>query len=77
MPKVVVSGPLKEFELTDEDGLQHHALGHLRLRETLASSATPRLWKVGERALVGLQTLEFLEQFRLNAIARYPSSLSS
>jgi hypothetical protein len=52
MSQVVVRSPLEELELADEDGLQPYALGHLRLREPLAPSPTPRLWKIDERALV-------------------------
>jgi hypothetical protein len=62
MSQVVVrSSPLKELELADEDGLQPNALGHLRLREPLAPSSTPRLWKIGERDIVDLEPLELLE----------------
>jgi integrase len=64
MSQVVVRSPLKELELADEDGLQPYALGHLRLREPLAPSSTPRLWKIGERALVDLKPSELLEQLR-------------
>ena len=64
MSQVVVRSPLKGLELADEEGFQPYALGHLRLREPLAPSSTPRLWKIGERALVDLKPSELLEQLR-------------
>src|SRR5688572_3590694 len=64
MSQVVVHSPLKELELSDEDGLQPYALGHLRLREPLAPSSTSGLWKIGKRTLVDLKPPELLEQLR-------------
>ena len=64
MAQMVIGGPLKKFELADEHWLQPHALGHLRLREPLAPSPTPYLWKIGERVLVNLEAFELREQLR-------------
>ncbi len=42
--EVVVTRPFEELELPDEYGLQPLTVGHLGVREALASSAAPRLW---------------------------------
>jgi RNA polymerase sigma-70 factor (ECF subfamily) len=64
VPQVVVAGPLEELELADELRLQPLAFRHLRFRQPLAPTTAPRLRQIRKRALVDLESLEFLEQLR-------------
>ena len=61
---MIVRGPFQKLELADEGGLQPNALGHLRLGEPLTPSSAPRLWKIGKRTVVDLESLELPEQLR-------------
>ena len=61
---MVVAAPFEKLKLTYEHRFRPLAPPHLRLREALAPTTAPCLWKVGERALIDLESRELLEQLR-------------
>lgn len=54
--QVIVTGPLDELDLRDEDRLQPSTIHHLRGRQSLAPSAAPGFRQVREWALLDLSS---------------------
>jgi hypothetical protein len=61
VPKVGISRPFYELELTDELGLQPPTFGHLGCRQSCTPSAGLLLGQVRERTLLNLQRFDLLE----------------